>query len=343
MAAGSAGTGLKADLVLEGGGVKGIGLVGAVTRLAEAGYGFPRIAGSSAGAIVGSVLAAMQRAGEPTHRLVDIVRTLDYKKFRDRGRFGWALNMLGPVGDLLSLLLENGLYEGDYLRAWLASTLRALGVEKFGDLRLPEDPDSDIPEGHRYRLVVMASDVSRQRLVRLPWDYAEVYGLDPDEQPVADAVRASASIPFFFEPLTLRSGKDRGVSTLVDGGVLSNYPIAVFDRTDGKPPRWPTFGIRLSARDGEQARVTRPATGPVSLGLKVVETMIGAADAAHIHTPCALARSVFVDTSGISAVDFDITPAQQDGLLAAGREAAERFLAGWDFDRYRAVCRGGAQ
>lgn len=43
----------------------------------------------------------------------------------------------------------------------------------------------------------MASDISRGRLVRLPWDYAD-YGLEPDEQSVAGAARASASIPFEF-------------------------------------------------------------------------------------------------------------------------------------------------
>jgi NTE family protein len=51
----------KADLVLEGGGVKGIGLLGAVLVLADAGYSFPRVAGTSAGAIVASLVAAYQR------------------------------------------------------------------------------------------------------------------------------------------------------------------------------------------------------------------------------------------------------------------------------------------
>ena len=41
-----------ADLVLEGGGVKGIGLVGAISVLEEHGYVFHRVAGTSAGAIV---------------------------------------------------------------------------------------------------------------------------------------------------------------------------------------------------------------------------------------------------------------------------------------------------
>ena len=52
-ATGPAAEHLRADLVLEGGGVKGIALVGATLPLVEAGYRFPRVAGSSAGAIVG--------------------------------------------------------------------------------------------------------------------------------------------------------------------------------------------------------------------------------------------------------------------------------------------------
>ena len=193
----------------------------------------------------------------------------------------------------------------------------------FGDLRLPPDPGSDLPEQRRYWLVVTASDVSRQRLARLPWDYRPVYGLDPDEQPVADAVRASASIPFFFEPIMVRAAGRGGVSTLVDGGVLSNFPIALSARPDGRPP-------------------TQPVTGPVSLALAVVETMIEACDAVHIDDPCVQVRSIFVDTSGVSPVDFGITEEQQQTMLAAGRTAADAFLGVWDFAAYIASCRGGA-
>ena len=54
---------LATDLVLEGGGVKGIALAGAALPIAKAGYRFARIAGTSAGAMAGAVLAALQRAG----------------------------------------------------------------------------------------------------------------------------------------------------------------------------------------------------------------------------------------------------------------------------------------
>ena len=52
------------------------------------------------------------------------------------------------------------------------------------------------------------SDLTLGQLVRLPWDYASVYGLDPDTQPVAEAVRASMSIPFLFHPTTLAHAED---------------------------------------------------------------------------------------------------------------------------------------
>ena len=51
----------KADLVLEGGGVKGLGLVGAVLHLMREGYTFPRVAGTSAGRGFDSVLVSPLR------------------------------------------------------------------------------------------------------------------------------------------------------------------------------------------------------------------------------------------------------------------------------------------
>ena len=47
-----------ADLVFEGGGVKGIGLAGALATLEEREYGPQNIAGTSAGAITAALLAA---------------------------------------------------------------------------------------------------------------------------------------------------------------------------------------------------------------------------------------------------------------------------------------------
>lgn len=337
MTAGSApGSALKADLVCEGGGVKGVGLTGAALRLHQAGYTFPRIAGTSAGAVVGAVLAGLQAAGEPLDRAADIARSLDYGRFRDSGRIGRLLGPLGFLADSASLLVESGLYEGEYVRDWIRGVLADLGVRTFGDLR-ESDTGSALPPQRSYRLVVTASDLSRQRLVRLPWDYPE-YGLDPDEVPVADAVRASASIPFFFEPVQMRT--PQGTSTLVDGALLSNYPLDIFDREDGRPARWPTLGIRLTSPLGEP-RSSQPVRGPVSLALAVVQTTLEASQAQHVAGACDIDRSIFVDTSPVSVIDFDITAAQQEALYMAGWQAAEKFLTTWSYDDWRAACAPG--
>jgi NTE family protein len=329
----------RTDLVLEGGGVKGIALAGAVGPLARTGYTFERIAGTSAGAIVGAVLAAMQQRGEPVDRLVDIALSLDYRKFRDHAFPGSLVPSWGPLGhlgDAIDVVVHDGAYKGDHLHDWVAGVLAEFGVRTFGDLRL-DDPGGDGAVHHRYRLVVITSDVSRKRLVQLPWDYDD-YGLDPDEQPVADAVRASASVPYLFEPVQLRGRT--GTSTLVDGGLLSNYPIAVFDRLDEQPPRWPTIGVRLNALGIEEPSRVQPVRHPVEMGIALVETSIEACQAEHVLDPCNIARSIYVDTTDVPSFDFSISRAEQERLVERGRAAADQFLSTWDFQAWLRECRG---
>jgi NTE family protein len=307
------------DLVCQGGGVRGIGLVGAVDALAAAGYRFPRVAGTSAGAIVASLVAALQAAGEPLTRLAEIMRSLDYRKFLDRNVVGH----IPLIGGGLSLLLSDGVYRGAYLEDLLAGLLADLGVRTFGDLRT-----GDEPEQFAWSLVVTASDLSRRRLVRIPWDL-DSYGLDPDEFPVARAVHASAAIPFVFEPVRV------GGATWVDGGLLSSFPVALFDRAQ---PRWPTFGIRLSARPGIPP--THPVHGPVSLGIAAIETLVSNQDNAYIDDPCTVRRTIFVPADEVSPIDFDITVEQRDGLYQRGLFAGREFLKTWNYADYLTACSG---
>lgn len=317
---------LKCDLVLEGGGVKGIALVGAVDVLQERGYEVQRVAGTSAGAITGALVAA---GIAPAERRA-LLRDLDWERFKDRS----LLDRL-PGGELLSLLREHGIYEGDYLRSWLAEQLAGQGVRTFADL--PRLDPGDDPGGLAHRLVVFTSDLTDGLLRALPADYPDIGVPDGAAVPVADAVRASASIPYFFEPVRLpRPGRDPVV--LVDGGLLSNFPITAFDRTDGKPPRWPTFGIKLSLDAGSQAG--RGADDSL-LGFTraLVHTLLSFYDQMHLSGAGVRARTMFVDTFGVSPVDFDLSAATRVQLYEAGRAAAEQFLATWDWDAYVAEYR----
>ncbi len=321
----------QADLVLEGGGVKALGLAGAVTGLAAAGFAFPRVAGSSAGAVVACLVAALQAAGEPVSRLDDVVRSADVRRFRDRSGIG-RVPLVGPV---LSLLTRDGLYDGRYLERFLTGVLGDLGVRTFGDLAIPDDdPAADgLPPGRRSRLVVTVSDLSRSRLARLPWDLPSYAA---EDLPVARAVRASAAIPFYFRPV--RQVTPDGAATWVDGGLLSNFPVELFDRTDSADPRWPTFGVRLRTPPRTPPE-TRRVRGPLQVGLAALDTLLTDQGSAYLDDPCTVARTVFVPSAGVSVVDFDLDDASAERLRRAGRTAAEEFLRTWDFAAHVRDCR----
>lgn len=313
----------RVDLVLEGGGVKGIAFVGALKELC-AGHTVRRVAGTSAGAVVGALLAA----GYTVPELEDTLRGMQFASFED----GWARHF-GKPGAALAFLLRNGVFKGDTLHAWIEERLARKNVVTFKDLR-HEEPGDD-PGTPPYRLVVTVSDISRGRELHLPWDCEELCGVDPDSMKVADAVRASASIPFFFRPFPLKCGPGQGSErlVLVDGGMLSNFPVALFDRRDGRPPRWPTWGLKLSMRT-TPAQDWRPAGNPVTLIERLVSTMTDAHDRLHIDERSVQERTVFIDTDRVRSTDFRLTREQSDYLLAQGQDAAGKFLSSWDFNRW---------
>jgi NTE family protein len=187
--------------------------------------------------------------------------------------------------------------------------------------------------------VVTVADVTTGQIVRLPWDYRRLYGLDPDEQQVADAVRASMSIPFFFRAAKLTSASGL-TSTLVDGGLLSNFPIDSFARPDAKPPRWPTFGVTVLPNLPQGNDKIIPGLAPLrrfggpTLLEDLVTTMIVGHDQAYLSQPWVSARAIRVDSTDVGFLDFKISRKQMDALYDRGYEAAQTFLSGWSWKDY---------
>ena len=127
------------------------------------------------------------------------------------------------------------------------------------------------------------------------------------------------SIPLFFQPW-----RD-GDSCFVDGGMLSNFPVDVFDRNDGVEPRWPTFGIKLSGRPDANQRPTKIG-GPIGLLKGMVGTMTNFHDQMYLDQPSVVDRTIFVDCGKLRATDFNLTDADKKMLFDNGRAAAEKFL-----------------
>lgn len=320
-----------ADAVFEGGGVKGTAFLGALRCFAEAGIQLRKVAGTSAGAITAALVAAQFSIEE----LEDVIGRLDYlKDLLSKKTSPLILNgspeddLSKPqlmIGNLLlaQVLGQNGLgqYSAEPFVRWLTQTLSDR-LSTFGSLNAQQGP----VEWYRDRaLKIIASDISRGEMLLLPNDL-DLFGLNPHDFSVAEAVRLSMSIPFFFEPGHL------GQSTIVDGGILSNFPLWIYDAPQYRTPRCPTFGIRLT----EGRRAPRNIEGPLDMLSGMFETMMVARDLYHQRTND-LGRVITVDTTGVTATQFNLTNAHKDFLYCQGYTSTRRFLLDdWSWEKHLA-------
>ena len=298
---------MYADLVCKGGGVKGIALVGALLYFEEYGYIWKKVAGTSVGAIVASLVAVGYTAKE----IYDIMLKIDYREFADKN----TLQSIPLIGPPISLFYSKGIHAGDYVENFLSEKFEQKGKKYF----------KDIYENGESKLKVIASDVTRHKLIVLPDDLVD-YNINPMKFEIAKAVRMSLSIPFFFEPVILN--KKGNPSYIVDGGLLSNFPIWIFDVSDR--PRWPTFGLNLY--NNVQNSNSNPH-GLISYLMDVIETSLSTSEEIYFKD-CDCVRIVNIPTLGISTINFDITKEEMTSLFNSGYNSAKSFLKTWDFNSY---------
>ena len=319
----------KVDLVFQGGGVKGIALVGALSVIEEKGYVPNDLAGASAGAICAALVAAGYTAAE----LKDVLENTDFFSFEDRG---WE-DRIPLAGIPFSILTDHGIFEGKAFQDWMAGLLAKKGITKFGQLRDETAED----ERFRYRLQVIVSDVTDRQLLCLPKDAALIGIDDPDDLDIAHAVRMSMSIPIFFEPVTV-TDKTKKEHVLVDGGMLSNFPVWVFDDGTGDPP-WPTFGLKLVDPDpkkvvpGEAPPIAVKHTGVkglIDFLMGLVSTMTDAHDKLYLERD-SFVRTITISNCGVKTTQFDLNDVTKEELYQSGVTAANDFFATWDFEGYK--------
>ncbi|UYO01682.1 MULTISPECIES: patatin-like phospholipase family protein [Paenibacillus] len=301
------------NAVFEGGGVKGISLAGAVKAAEQAGVVFNRVAGTSSGSIVAALLAAGFSADE----MSEIVKTTPFESFLHRAPI-FNTKVIGPAA---RLFLKKGLYSGEALEVWIHHILAAKGVKTF----------ADIPQG---KLMIIASDITNGRILVLPEDLGKL-GANPSRFAVSKAIRMSTSIPYFFDPVMLRMTGEaaRGKSFvdqfvyIVDGGLLSNFPLWLFDDAaegSGQKPV-PTIGFQMVGRTTNKPHLIR---GPLSMLQAMFETMLSAHDERYIEQENRF-RTIKIPTLGVGTTQFHITPEESQQLYESGMQAGKKFFAGW--------------
>lgn len=350
------------NLVLSGGGVKGIAFIGALKALESEGRKILNIAGVSAGALVGSIVAS----GYSHRELMDVLNKFSFEKIKgtdvvrripiiseymdfvqnqrilneENKEFFLIMERLKKdcesgfndldfhdmrcsiVKKIIKYCNKGHLFDGDYLEEWIYDVLIKKGIRTFGDLR-GGLTDSVNPRGYKMRMT--AVDATRGKIVVLP-DDLEFYGIQPDDFEVAKAVRMSTSVPFVFKPVEIKSTVNDTEKKyyFVDGGVFDSFPF------------WLMGNENKNVRCGGQS-YNIPVIGMKLKGKKhlkvlnpinILKNIIS--DLYNIGTPKKTSFNaeniIKIDVSDISFLDFDLDENEINYLIESGYKSAKNFF-----------------
>ncbi|HUN82667.1 MAG TPA: patatin-like phospholipase family protein [Phycisphaerae bacterium] len=162
---------------------------------------------------------------------------------------------------------NRGLFKGDKLEEVVDGLIRT-GLGDHPDMPPAKDP---ITFGHVARMMKSGSGFYRPPLVLTATNLSRrglelINSVDPRyyDTPVAGAVRASAGFPVFFRPRAFGDQLNR--EWLVDGGVISNFPIWTFSDA---------FREQISGSEFYSAYAWRPW---LRIGLRVVDDVAAPED-----------------------------------------------------------------
>ena len=133
-----------------------------------------------------------------------------------------------------------------------------------------------------------------------------------------------------YRELTPKETKTQ-VSTIIDGGTLSNFPVWLFDvdTTNTQPLTRPTFGFTLTGGKGIGGGLNKAvsrAPWAVSFGFDIFHTSQEAWDTRFVSHSTRV-RSIAVDAGTIATTQFNLTtggPGPADQQRSRGRERVPR-------------------
>lgn len=367
---------MDVDMVFEGGGAKGLAFVGALRAIQRRGLTPRRLIGTSAGSITALLVAAgydaegcfkalNQRMPDGRSRFTtfltapqidahtDISNSLRYWINTELDNPA-VPNLIEPFVDqmvnslvthngfrhLISLLSWGGWYADAPLREYFYDVLQADG-RNLGASTLLEFARQTGRD-----LSVVASDVSGKEMLVLNHRTAP-------HCPTVWAVRMSMGCPFVWPEVLWRAewgayrGRDLTGHRIVDGGLLSNFPIELLLSTDetieqimGRDSTMEqVIGLLLDddvlvpgVEDTD--RTDRTAPGLLermdlleTMMLRVTgmaETVLAARDKSSINQYAD--RVCHLPAKGYGMLEFDMTDERMAPILRAGEAAAEAHL-----------------
>lgn len=367
------------DLVQEGGGVLGVALLGYTYVLEEMGIRFFSLAGTSAGAINTLLLASAGTVDKAkTEKIIEALANKNLYDFIDGPFFVkylikvitsgnedeiffakifkilWILLWIVPV--TIYLFVKKGLNPGKSFRKWLKDILHENNIDTYSDLsRIRKLPGNisirpgieNTTTGLEPKLKIIAAEVTTETRVIFPemdklfWD--EKVKISP-----ADYVRASMSIPLFFQPFIIDIenidakswieqvkyyGTPPAKAYFVDGGVMSNFPIDVFHNPN-IIPRLPTFGVKL----GDDRNKVSKVNSIMKFLMAIFNSARHVLDYQFILKNDDYENLIQkIDPGEHNWLNFSISDKDKIDLFYRGAKAANEFLRKFDWGGYKKI------
>lgn len=310
------------NLVLEGGGMKGLAYAGAIEVLdsLEITPQIERIAGTSSGAMNGLMVALGYTGRE--------IRQLNLNtKFSKYNQVGVPL-----ISGISRLRKTYGYYKTDRLIEDLGKIVQAKGYSQditfaeLHELRLAGKPVKD--------LFITGANLTDQKI--------EIFSHETYPQMrVLDAVRISISIPVYFEALFVtptgqiinKKEADSTTKVMVDGGILDNYPFYVFDSLvttqDGNNEYYvcnpKTLGIKLET-DSSNYDIA-PKSIEKQKDFMMAFSLLSSEYLNRRHLGLQQKKqTIFINTHNFNPKIKGVKKSQKLKVMQYGRDGAERYF-----------------
>jgi NTE family protein len=279
------------NLALSGGGVWGISYAGAFEELERLGIlqQIRCVAGTSAGSMAGLLLAL----GYTSTEISQEIREANYARFLDHGNVN-------------QIVKHYGYYSGDYATEVFHHWVQ----EKLGSA---DATFADLIEAKGLDLRVYATNLTTRHVFEFSYQKTKDVSL-------ADAVRASISVPLFFAATEIDG------QIFVDGGTVFDFPLAGF----GKDEIDNTLGLAFAQSSVVATEDEGDGNFGFSQPLQYIKRLVTVLQ--RVQSPIFALHeelqqnTILIDTAGVSSLNFKLTQEEVERLIANGRQAVREHF-----------------
>jgi NTE family protein len=279
------------NLALSGGGVWGISYAGAFEELERIGIlqQIRSAAGTSAGSMAGLLLALGYNSTQISQKIIEA----RYDRFLDHGNVN-------------QIVKRYGYYPCDYATEVFHDWVQ----EKLGSAQATFRA---LTEANGFDLRVYATNLNTRQVFEFSYRKTK-------DVPLADAVRASISVPLFLTATEIDG------QIFVDGGTVFDFPLVAYDKTEIDNTLGLAFAQSSVVATEDQEDREFGLSQPLQYIKRLVTVLTRVQSPVFALHEDLQKNTILIDTVGVGPLNFKLTQEEKEQLIANGRQAVQEHF-----------------